>query len=105
MKKEKKPRKTRDIANEYPKWPWVDYKFQDGKFFEEVKKLLIRGLDPKGEITDKYVTIADVAKIFGNVHKFKITNPLLIKEQKKKSFIGRFMASAISRTMNYTYGW
>jgi len=48
VKKEKKPRKTRDIANEYPKWPWVDYKFQDGKFFEEVKKLLIRDWIPKG---------------------------------------------------------
>jgi hypothetical protein len=26
VKKEKKLRKTRDIENEYPKWPWVDYK-------------------------------------------------------------------------------
>jgi hypothetical protein len=26
-KKGKKPRKTRGIDNEYPKWPWVDYKF------------------------------------------------------------------------------
>lgn len=105
VKKEKKPRKTKDIENEYPKWPWVDYKFQDAKFFKEVRKLLTSGLDPKGKITNKYVTIVDVAKIFGNVHTFKITNPLLIEEQKKKSFIGRFMALAISRTMNYTYGW
>ncbi len=49
-----------------------------------MRKLLTKGLDPKGEITDKYVTIINVAKIFGNVHKFKITNPLLIEEQKKK---------------------
>jgi hypothetical protein len=25
--KERKPRKARDIENEYPKWPWVEYKF------------------------------------------------------------------------------
>jgi hypothetical protein len=36
--KEKRLRK-RDIDGEYPKWPWVDYKFQDAKFFEEMKKL------------------------------------------------------------------
>ncbi len=77
VKKEKKPRKTKDIENKYPKWPWVDYKFQDAKFFKEVRKLLTRGLD-------KYVTIINVAKIFSNVHKFKIKNPLLIEEQKKK---------------------
>jgi len=39
-----------------------------------------RRLDPKLEITNKYVTNAEIAKIFGNVHKFKITNPLLIEE-------------------------
>jgi hypothetical protein len=79
----KKRRKVRDIENEYPKWPWVDYKFQDAKFFEEVRKLPTKGLDPKGEITNKYVTTIDVAQIFGNVHKFKITNLLLIEEQRK----------------------
>jgi len=83
-KKERKPRKAKDIENEYPKWPWVDYKFQDAKFFEEVRKLLARGLDPKGEITNKYLIISDVAQIFGNVHKLKITNPLFTKEQKKQ---------------------
>jgi hypothetical protein len=30
---EKKPIHKRDNDNEYPKWPWVDYKFQDAKFF------------------------------------------------------------------------
>jgi hypothetical protein len=29
--KEKKPK--RKIDKEYPKWPWVDYQFQDLKFF------------------------------------------------------------------------
>jgi hypothetical protein len=65
--KERKPRKVRDIENEYPKWLWVDYKFQDAKFFKKMKKLLARGLDPKGEIIDKYVTTANVAQIFDNV--------------------------------------
>jgi hypothetical protein len=32
--KERKPRKTKDLENEYSKWPWVGYKFQDAKFFE-----------------------------------------------------------------------
>jgi hypothetical protein len=72
--KERKPRKVRDIENEYPKWPWVDYKFQNAKFFEEMRKLLTSGLDPKGKIIDKYVTSANIARIFGNVHKFKIMN-------------------------------
>jgi hypothetical protein len=30
--KEKKPRR-REIDLEYSKWPWVDYKLQDAKFF------------------------------------------------------------------------
>jgi hypothetical protein len=63
---ERKPRK-RDIDGEYPKWSWVDYKFQDAKFFEEVRKLLTTGMDPKGFIIDEHVTIVDIAKIFGNV--------------------------------------
>ncbi len=62
--KERKPRKARDIENEYPKWPWVEYKFQDAKFFEEVRKLPVKGLDPKGEIIDKYLTIVIIAQIF-----------------------------------------
>jgi len=33
--KERKVRK-RDIDMEWPKWPWVEYKFQDSKFFEKV---------------------------------------------------------------------
>ncbi len=46
--KERKPKKVRDIESECPKWPWVDYKFQDARFFEEVRKMLVSGLDPKG---------------------------------------------------------
>jgi hypothetical protein len=78
--KERKSRKVRDIESEYPKWPWVDYKFQYATFFEKVRKLPASGLDPKGEIIDKYVTFANIARIFGNVDKLNITNPLLIKE-------------------------
>jgi hypothetical protein len=47
--KEKKPQK-RDIDSEYPTWPWVDYKFQDAKFFEDVRKLLTLVLNPKWDI-------------------------------------------------------
>ncbi|CAM6007481.1 unnamed protein product [Sphagnum balticum] len=74
MVKEEKEKKTqkRDIDGEYPKWPWVDY-----KFFEEVRKLPAMGLDPKGSITDEHVTTTNIAKIFGNVQKFRITNPML----------------------------
>jgi hypothetical protein len=70
-KKERKPRKARDIESEYPKWPWVDYKFQDAKFFKEVRKLPTKGLESNGEIIDKYLTPADVAQIFGNVQNHK----------------------------------
>jgi len=49
--KEKKPRE-RDIDNEYPPWPLVDYKFQDAKFFQDVRKLPTIGLDTRGDITD-----------------------------------------------------
>jgi hypothetical protein len=78
--KERKPRKVRDIESEYPKWSWVDYKFQDARCFEEMRKLPTSGLDRKGEITDKYVKFANIVGIFGNVHKFKIMNPLLTEE-------------------------
>jgi hypothetical protein len=83
-KKERKLRKVRDIESEYPRWPWVDYKFEDARFFEKVMKLPDSGLDPKGEITDKYETSIDVVGIFSNVRKFKIMNPLLTKEQTKQ---------------------
>jgi hypothetical protein len=61
-----------------------------------MRKLPFKGLDSKGEIIDKYLTTVTFAQIFGNVHKFKITNPLLIEEQKKncKTFTGRFIALA-----------
>jgi hypothetical protein len=36
MGKEDKEKKTKkkDIDNEYPKWSWIDYKFQDAKFLK-----------------------------------------------------------------------
>ncbi len=83
-RKEKKLQK-RDIDSEYSTWPQVDYKFQDAKFFEVVKKLPASGLNPKGDINNAHATIIDIAKVFGNIQKFGITNPLLIDDQKKKS--------------------
>ncbi len=62
-----------------------------------MRKLQASGFDPKGEIIDKYVIVADIVGIFGNVHKFKIMNPLLIEEQKKlEKITGKFMALVIS---------
>jgi hypothetical protein len=80
--KEKKPQK-RDMDNEYPPWLSIDYKFQDAKFFQDVRKLPTTRLDPKGDITDQYVTIIDIANVFGNVSKFKINIPLLLEVKKK----------------------
>ncbi len=74
----------KEIDFEYPKWPRVDYKFQDAKFFGEVKKLSTKGLDPKSNLIDVHVTIVDIAQIFSNVKKFKTTNPLLSKEHRKE---------------------
>ncbi len=59
--------KKRDIDNEYPKWSWVDYRFYDAKFFEEIKKLLAKRLDLEGKFIDVYVTITKVAHNFSNV--------------------------------------
>ncbi len=72
---DKRPWK-KDIEFEYPKWPWVDYKLQDVKVFEEMKKLPIKGLDPKGDITNTQVSTTN------NVQKFITTNPLLLKDHK-----------------------
>jgi hypothetical protein len=58
----------------------VDCKFQDARLFIEVKKLSIKGLDPKSNLIDVHVTIANIAQIFSNVQKFRTTNPLLSKE-------------------------
>jgi hypothetical protein len=60
--KEKKPQK-KDIDNKYPTWLWVDYKFQDAKFFEDVRKLPTSRLDPKWDITTAHITIVDIAKV------------------------------------------
>jgi hypothetical protein len=58
----------------------VDCKLQDARLFIEVKKLSIKGLDPKSNLIDVHVTIANIAQIFSNVQKFRTTNPLLSKE-------------------------
>jgi hypothetical protein len=41
-------------------------------------------LDPKFELIDEHAITVDIAKVFGNVHKFKTTNPLLTMEIKKE---------------------
>jgi hypothetical protein len=76
--KEKNPQK-KDTDNEYPPWPSVDYKFQDTKFFQDVRKLPTTSLDPKGNITNEYVNTADITQNFGNVSKFSIIIPLLLE--------------------------
>jgi hypothetical protein len=81
--KEKKPQR-REIDLEYPEWPWVDYKLQDAKFFVEVNKLSVERLDRKSDLINAPVTIVDIAQIFGNVQKFKTTNPLLLEEHIKE---------------------
>ncbi len=85
MAKEEKERKPKwDIDKEYPKWAWVDYKLQDSQFFKEVRELLVMGLDPKHDLTNEHVTIANIVTIFGNVNTFKTTNPLLFPYARKE---------------------
>lgn len=74
--KEKKPHK-KDIDLEYTTWPSVDYKFQNVNSLEEVRKLSVKGMDPKSQITDAQATTIDIVHVFDNVSKFKIINPLL----------------------------
>jgi hypothetical protein len=83
-KEEKENKLKREIDKEYLKWPIVEYAFQDVKFFEEVKQLDVVDLDPKSELTKEHVTTAYITKMFGNVHKFKTTNPLLTMEIKRE---------------------
>jgi hypothetical protein len=102
MKKQEEKKPKWDIDKEYPKWAWVDYKYQDVKFFKEVRKLVAKGLDPKHELTNGHVITIDIVSFFGNVRTFKTTNPLLPSNAKKrlKPYIGRSMALAISPTMS-----
>jgi hypothetical protein len=67
--KERKPKQ--DIDKKYPKWDLVDYKFQDAQFFNEVRKLSSKGLDPKHDLTNEHVTTIDIAQVFGNVKGFQ----------------------------------
>jgi hypothetical protein len=80
MIKEEKKAKW-NIYNEYPKWVWVEYKLKDVKFFKEVRKLLVEGLDPKHELT-----IIDIVSIFGNVKTFKSINSLLPLDARKTNW-------------------
>jgi hypothetical protein len=41
-------------------------------------------LDPKSKLTDEHVITTNIAKMFGNVHKFKTNNPLLTMEIKRE---------------------
>jgi hypothetical protein len=42
------------------------------------------GLDPKHDLTNEHVTIANIAAIFGNVNTFKTTNPFLSPDARKE---------------------
>jgi predicted transcriptional regulator len=85
MGKEKKERKPKwDIDKEYPKWAWADYKLQDSQFFKEVKEFSTLGLDPKHDLIDEHVITLNIATIFGNVKKFKTTDPLLSPYARKE---------------------
>jgi hypothetical protein len=72
MGKEEEERKPKqDIEKEYPKWAWVDYKFQDSQFFKEVRQLLAKGLDPKHNLTNEHVTTIDIVSIFWQCQDFQ----------------------------------
>lgn len=43
-----------------------------------------KGLDPKIDLIDEHLTIVDITKLFGNVNKFKTTNPIVPLEKKKE---------------------
>jgi hypothetical protein len=77
------------------------------KFFEEVKQLHATTLGPKFELTDEHVTTTEITKVFGNVHKFKTTNPLLTMEIKKKldNCIIKSTEQCIAQTMRSWLGW
>jgi hypothetical protein len=49
-----------------------------------VRELLVVGLDPKHDLIDEHVTTLDIVTIFGNVKKFKTTNPLLFPNARKE---------------------
>jgi hypothetical protein len=49
-----------------------------------VKELSVVGLDPKHDLIDEHVTTIDIVAIFGNVKKFKTTNPLLFLDARKE---------------------
>jgi hypothetical protein len=53
-------------------------------FFKEVRQLFIKGFNQKFDLTDEHVTTIEIARIFGSVHKFKTTNPLLSMETRTK---------------------
>ncbi len=80
VKEERDEKSKQDIDKEYPKWAWVDCKFQNANFFKDVKELSTKRLDPKHDLIDEHVIITNIAKVFGNVKTFKCNNLLLTKE-------------------------
>ncbi len=54
------------------------------KVFSGVKQLHAKGLYPRIDVTSEHLTTTDITKHFGNVDKFKITNPILPLEKKTK---------------------
>jgi uncharacterized FlaG/YvyC family protein len=62
----------------------VDYTYQTGDFFVNVRKLNDSGVNPRSDLTSKYVYEADLQEVFKKVTKFRTTNNKLHLEMKKK---------------------
>ncbi len=75
-------------------------------FFEEVKKLLAKGMDPKSKLLMFQLPLLTLYKSLAMLISFELV--ILCyqrnKENNWKICIGKSMALAISQIMNYTYG-
>jgi hypothetical protein len=72
------------IDSEYPPWPVVDYRLPGPKFFEEVRHLHASGVDPRSGHINDHVTGANIAAVFGNIKKYRTTNPMVSKVHMKE---------------------
>jgi hypothetical protein len=86
VKKEKEERtrlqeewKVHDVNKEYPPWAHVDFDFQTEDFFNTVRDLSNKHLNPKTDLTAEHIMEEDIAKLFGGkgVKPFKTTNVML----------------------------
>jgi hypothetical protein len=76
--KEQKLKKKDVIDKRYPPWPFAA--IQDEAYFQDVRELCGKGLDPKQDITDQHVSSNEIIKLFGNLKPLKTTSPLLPEE-------------------------